>query len=304
MHHISSLAVFVRALRLPFVTASALPFIFGSFFASGHLDQTAFWLGLLAVVAAHVSANLINDYADSKSGADWNDRTSYQFFGGSKLIQEGVLTEKFYLALALIFSGFSAAALIVVAYLFQSTLVIYAALFIFFLSWSYSTKPFQLAYHRLGEFVIFILFGPAPVMGAYYLQTGIFPDLASFLVSIPFGLFTAAILYANEIPDFADDINAGKHNLANFFPRERAYFGYHALSLFGLVFIAVDVALGHLSLWSLLALLAIVPIFKAGAILKNFSSDKMRLIESSKLAIFNQTLVSLVLISLWNGWRE
>lgn len=288
--------IIARALRLPFTTASALPFIFGSFFAGVHLNQTTFWLGLFAVVTAHLGANLINDYADSKSGADWYDKTSYQFFGGSKLIQEGVLTEKFYLMLAVLFSALSAFALMALALIQESALIIYGALFAILLSWAYSMRPLQLSYNRLGEVAIFILFGPAPVMGGYYLQTGIFPDLASFMVSLPFGLLTAAILYANEIPDSADDKRVGKYNMANSFTRERAYLGYYALSLLGLATIVLNTALGYLNAWSLLAVLTVVLVIKAATVLKNFPSEKMRLIESSKLSIIIQTLVSLVLI--------
>jgi len=286
----------MRALRLPFTTASALPFIFGSFFAGGHLNQTTFWLGLLAVVAAHLGANLINDYADSKSGADWHDPTPYNFFGGSKLIQEGVLTEKFYLKLALFFSTLSALSVVLIACVLQSTFVVGVVLLVVLLSWAYSMKPLQLAYHRLGEVAIFILFGPVPVMGGYFLQTGIFPDLASLVVALPFGFFTAAILYANEVPDFADDLRAGKRTLANIFARERAYLGYYALALTGFASVVLAVALRYVSAWALLALLAIPLALKVARLLRNFSSDKMRLIESSKLSIIIQTVVSLILI--------
>lgn len=291
-----SLPILVRALRLPFVTASALPFIFGSFLAQGRLDQTTFWLGLCAVVAAHLGANLANDYADSKSGADWHDKRSYSFFGGSKLIQEGVLTEKSYLDLALFFSALSALALIALACVLASWLVVGLALLVLLLSWAYSLRPLQLAYRRLGELVIFVLFGPVPVMAGYFLQTGIFPDLVSFIASLPFGFFTAAILYANEIPDYADDLQAGKKNLANALPRERAHQGYRALAAAGFFSVALAVVLGYLNAWALLALLALPLSGKAAATLKAHSGDKTRLIESSKLSIAIQTIVGLVLI--------
>ena len=86
---------FIRAFRLPFITASTLPFVAGSLFERGNFNFTGFILGFIAVAATHLSANLINDYADSRSGADWGDRHYYGLFGGSKLIQEGGLTESF-----------------------------------------------------------------------------------------------------------------------------------------------------------------------------------------------------------------
>ena len=75
---------------LPFLSASVLPFVFGSLIIRDNFNLAGFLLGLVAVMSTHLSANLINDYADSKSGADWQDRSFYGLFGGSKLIQEKV----------------------------------------------------------------------------------------------------------------------------------------------------------------------------------------------------------------------
>mgnify|MGYP001163231979 CR=1 FL=1 len=76
----------VRALRVPFLSASVLPFVFGAAIERHGFHPWGFLLGLGACVSTHLSSNLINDYADSKSGADWQDRKFYQFFGGSQLI--------------------------------------------------------------------------------------------------------------------------------------------------------------------------------------------------------------------------
>ena len=89
------LGIFVRALRLPFITASIFPFIAGSLLSLPHFDVLRFITGLVCAASAHLSANLINDWADSRSGADNKDKHFYGFFGGSKLIQENILTEKF-----------------------------------------------------------------------------------------------------------------------------------------------------------------------------------------------------------------
>lgn len=143
-----------RALRMPFITASALPFVFGSLVERGNFSFIKFFLGLIAVVSAHLSANLINDYADSKSKADWQDKNFYGFFGGSKLIQEGVFSERFYFNLAVAMAVISALAIIGLAVMLKSFFVIGVFLTAIFLSWSYSAKPLQLVYRRLGELVI------------------------------------------------------------------------------------------------------------------------------------------------------
>jgi 1,4-dihydroxy-2-naphthoate octaprenyltransferase len=60
----------IRALRFPFLCASVLPFVFGSLIQKHNFNLSGFLLGLVAVMGTHLSANLINDYADSKSGVD------------------------------------------------------------------------------------------------------------------------------------------------------------------------------------------------------------------------------------------
>lgn len=285
----------IRALRLPFCSASVLPFIFGSLINRSHFYVIAFCLGLIGVIAAHLSANLINDYSDSRSKADWQDKVYYNFFGGSKLIQEGVLSEGFYFKLAVFLGSVSFLAIISVAIILQSLLIVYAFVLIFFLSWAYSAKPFQFAYHYLGEIIIFILFGPALVMGGYFIQTKIFPDFKSFLLSLPFGLLTTAILYANEIPDRVDDEKAGKFNWASLL-KEKAYLLYCGIVFLAFFSIVLNVILGYISPWILVSFVTVFPTIKAIRILKQWPQDKVRLIESSKLTLVVQTVVSVVLI--------
>lgn len=285
-----------RALRLPFLTASALPFIFGSIVAKGHFSAVKFLLGLVSVAFTHLSANVINDYADSKSEADWQDRKFFGFFGGSKLIQEGVFTERFYFNLAIFFASLSASAIIALALILKSIFPIAIFLIIIFLSWSYSVKPLQFSYRRIGEIIIFMLFGPVAVMGGYFLQTGIFPDSKSFFLSIPFGFLTTAILYANEIPDFSEDSKAGKFTLVGIFGHKQAYIFYCILVFFVFLSIALNVVLGYLKPAALFSFFLIFVAIKTAGILKRFPENKIKLIESSRLTIAMHAVASLILI--------
>jgi hypothetical protein len=54
--------------------------------------------------------------------------------------------------------------------------------------------------------------------------------------------------------------------------------------------------LGYLSFRALFSWVFILPAFKAMGILRRYPEDKMKLMESSKLTIMVQTLVSIVLI--------
>jgi len=287
---------FARALRLPFITASTLPFIFGSLINRGNFNLLNFFLGLCCVAATHLSANLINDYADSQSGADWQDRNFYKFFGGSKLIQEKVFSEKFYLKTAIFFAIFAAFCAILLSIFLKSAFVVSLFAAIILLSWLYSKKPLQFSYHRLGEMIIFALFGPITVMGGYFIQSGIFPDLKSFLLSLPFAFLTAAILFANEVPDLQEDKSVGKFTWVSIFGEEKAFILYAFIIFFAFFFIFLNLAFGYLKPIVFLSLIFVFPALKACGILKKYPRDKLRLIESSKLTIALQTLVGIVLI--------
>ena len=290
----------IRALRLPFITASVLPFIAGSLLAKGGGSFLRFFFGLTAVASMHLSANLINDYADSKSGADWSDKNFYGFFGGSKLIQEKVLTERFYLYLSLFFSGMTFFSVLCLAWLLKDLRVLSYFFLILFLSFSYSVKPLQLSYRKWGEVIIFILFGPACTMGGYYLQTGIFPEARSFLLSLPFGFFTSAILLVNEIPDYADDQRAGKNTWVSFTGSQNAFLIYAALVLLGFLSVAGNILAGNLGLFSLFAFLPIIFPFRAVKVLMLSSSDKGAFMSSSKLTVQLQLLTGIIMIGdLW-----
>lgn len=292
--------IFIRALRLPFVATSALGFIFGSMIQRSNFDFLNFGLGFLAVVCTHLAANLINDFADSRSGVDWQDKNSYNFFGGSKLIQEGKLSEGFYFKTSLAFFAVALFCVLALWLRLGKISCLFYYLIILFFGWSYSQKPLALSYCRLGELVIFLLFGPALVMGGYFIQSGIFPDLKSFLVSLPAGIFTANILFANEIPDYPDDCKCGKQNWVSFFGQSKACILYFILSALGFGAIILNIAVGNLSKIALFSLIALIPAFKAGIILKHDFKDKLKLVNSSKLVIATHTLVSVVLIiAIW-----
>ncbi len=291
----TKIKVYIRAFRLPFITASVLPFIFGSLYPH-QFNFVVFLAGLICVIFTHLGANLINDYSDSKTGLDWKDKKFYGFFGGSKLIQEGTLSEKFYLKSAIICFIISTISVFFLMVKLDSVKIIIYYFLILFLGFSYSHKPFQFSYHFLGELIIFILFGPVTVMGAYFLQTGIFPSLNSFFLSLPFGFFTAAILVANEVPDHKEDSLVNKSNLIKLIASKDAYLLYLILNILGFMSILISCFLGLLPFVTLISLGSFLLILKAMAIIKKDFNLKHKLMKSSQLTILNQTLVSLILI--------
>jgi 1,4-dihydroxy-2-naphthoate octaprenyltransferase len=286
----------VRALRLPFVAASILPFIAGSFLAGNSIDGLRLFLGLSAVICTHLGANLLNDYADSRSGADYKDIRYFGFFGGSKLIQEGILKESFYLNTGLFFLAAAVFSVIALAFLMKSGSVLLYSALVIILTASYSCKPLQLSYRRMGEAVVFILFGPAAVMGGYFIQTGVFPDARSFILSLPFGLLTVAILFSNEVPDFADDRNSGKHTLVSVFGPYNAYTFYGALVAMAFISILAAIFSGVTSPIAIASFFFIFMPLRAFKTIRQFPEDKVNLLESSGLTVALQAIIGVILI--------
>jgi 1,4-dihydroxy-2-naphthoate octaprenyltransferase len=295
-------AIVVRALRLPFTGASLLPFLVGSLHAGRPLRLGILAGGAAAVVANHLAANLLNDYADSRSGADWKDRRFFGLFGGSKLIQEGVLPERFYLLTSLLLFAVAFAIVAALARAMHSPDVLLLYLAVLALSAAYSARPLQLAYRRLGEIVIFVLFGPALVMGGTTFQLGVFPEWTSLWLSLPFGFLTAAILVANEVPDHPADAAAGKRNLVGWVGPANAWRLYAGLIAGGFGALAFAIAAGILTPWAAAAFLLVPLAARAADVLYRHPADPQRLLESSKLTILCQTLFSLILLAERIAW--
>lgn len=78
----------------------------------------------------------------------------------------------------------------------------------------YSWDPYSLKGHGLGEVTVFVMFGPLLVIGVNVAVNGAIIDWLSVAYSVPLGLLTAAVLFANNLRDVEADRNAGKTTLS------------------------------------------------------------------------------------------
>jgi 1,4-dihydroxy-2-naphthoate octaprenyltransferase len=164
-------SLLVRATRAHFLPASLIPFCIGAAFAfsSGFaINAFRFFAGITGVAAAHLAGNVLNDYFDDRSKADTITLRKSPFFGGSRVIQDGLLGPSGMLRLALAFLAVSficgAALFFSVRSLFFLFYVIAAGVLIV----EYTAPPLRLAYNRWGEADIFLCFGIALTPGAFY----------------------------------------------------------------------------------------------------------------------------------------
>lgn len=228
------------ATRPQFLPASVLPVAVGTAWGArlaGTLDVTALMLALIAVALVHAGSNVLNDVGDELCGTDrCNADRIYPFSGGSRFIQNGIFSvmQMSRLGIALLAAAMAVGLLLSGLYGWPVLLFGVAGIALGSL---YSVPPVQLAGRGFGELVVATGFGPLPVAGAAWLQSGQF-DPAWLVLSAPVACWVAAILLVNEVPDIAADRMAGKRTLPVRLGVRRTAWLFVALQLAGALLLA------------------------------------------------------------------
>jgi len=209
----ASFGIYLKALRLPFLTGSLLPVTAATALAYW-LHQTFhlgfFCLTLLGVAALHSGANLINDYYDS-FGSDPLNRHATPFSGGSRVIQDGELAAETVQTLAYFFLAVGVVCGLTLIYFDRPWVAVFGFLGLL-AGFCYSASPVALMSLGLGEILIFFAFGPLLTLGTYYVQTGRFHPVGA-VVGLPLAFLITAIIWINEFPDLEADLAAAKRHL-------------------------------------------------------------------------------------------
>lgn len=191
------------AARPAFLTASVVPVLAGSaagFAVTGTFDWGLFILAVVSIVLLHSGANLANDYYDHISGNDWANKNPTPFSGGSRFIQDGVLSAKTILEMSLFCLAVGAAIGVIIVLLTGSVFILALGVIGCVGGFFYTAPPLKLGYRSLGEVVIGFLFGILPVTGSFYLQAGTF----GWLILLPAGIVAILIFLVILINEFAD----------------------------------------------------------------------------------------------------
>jgi 1,4-dihydroxy-2-naphthoate octaprenyltransferase len=223
--------VYLRALRLPFLTGSLMPVAVAGALAyreMGKCSLTLLGLTFLGVAALHSGANLLNDYYDS-FGSDPINVHATPFSGGSRVIQEGGLTPATVRFLAFLFLGVGCVCGLALIFLGRPWVALLGTLGLL-AGYLYSAQPVQLMSAGLGEAAIFLAFGPLVTWGTYYVQTGALKPVG-LAIGVPLAFLITAILWINEFPDLKADAEAGKRQLVVRLGIKKSRWVYAALML-------------------------------------------------------------------------
>lgn len=163
-------------------------------------------LCLLFAVLAQVASNFANEYYDFKRGFDKVGRE-----GPRRSVTEGDISPKAMRNAT--FATLGVACLIGLSLTYWGGLwLIAVGILIAVGVLAYSTGPYPLSHHCLGEVAVIVFFGLIPVNLTYYLQTGCW-STEVMLGSIAIGLMGANVIIVNNYRDIDDDMTVGKKTL-------------------------------------------------------------------------------------------
>jgi 1,4-dihydroxy-2-naphthoate polyprenyltransferase len=293
----NNVKLWLRAIRAPFFLGTIMAGFLGSALAfdMGKFNWFYFISSIIIIAGLNSGINLTNDYFDHKSGNDEANKTPTPFSGGSRVIQDKLLSPK-----KMLFGGLASFLIIglfgLYFVIFVNFNLIWFGLIGIVMGYFYTGMPFKIGYRGYGEVLVFIMSGPLAVCGTYFLFTGKI-SLQSILLSIPHGLLVFEILFINEFPDYNADKLVNKKHLVVLMGRAKSRYVYTALIILMYLSILIPVILGILPVYLLIFLASLPLAVKAVLTALRKFNDEREIIPAQANTIF-LTIATGVLLSL------
>jgi 1,4-dihydroxy-2-naphthoate octaprenyltransferase len=164
----------------------------------GAFDPLLWSLTTVALLLAHATNNLVNDFTDHRRGVDKDNYFRAQY--GPHVLEHGLMSERTLLTYAAASGGL---ALAIGAYLVAVrgplALALLAAGAFFVLFYTYPLK-----YIGLGELAVLIVWGPLMIGGTYFVTTGIW-DWNVALAGLPYALGATGVIFGKHVDKYAED---------------------------------------------------------------------------------------------------
>ena len=215
------LKIWIEAMRLRSLPVSVSGVVMACAIAAwqGYFKWVPALLCLAFALLAQVVSNFANEYYDFKRGADKKGRVGPRRGVTEGDIKPATLRNVTYATLA-------------VACLVGCGLIPYGGwqmipvgVLIAVFALAYSTGPYPLSYHGLGELTVFIFYGVVPVVFTHYVMSHTI-DTAAVLASMTIGFMGVNVLLINNYRDVDDDREAGKRTAVVIFGRRLASTAY------------------------------------------------------------------------------
>jgi len=182
----------------PVVVASALAGSEFNWFRAALALKVSLWL--------QIGVNFANDYSDGIKGTDTHR------VGPTRLVASGLASARSVKHAAFLSFVIASIAGLWLAIL-TSPILIAVGVAAIAAAWSYTGGRRPYGYSGFGEVSVFIFFGVVATVGTFYVQTQRV-TLLSFIVAIPMGALSCAILTINNLRDRKQDALVGKKTLA------------------------------------------------------------------------------------------
>ena len=191
--------------RVKTLPAAVAPVLIGTSYAEKINWSNAF-LALVVSLFLQIAVNFANDYSDGVRGTDTHR------IGPVRLVASGLASASSVKAAALISFLIAAIAGFVLALTISPWLFLVGATSIW-AAWGYTGGKKPYGYFGFGELSVFIFFGLVATVGSYYIQTEQF-NWQIFLLALPVGTLSCAILAINNLRDLPQDKLVGKRTMA------------------------------------------------------------------------------------------
>ncbi|MDI6733768.1 MAG: 1,4-dihydroxy-2-naphthoate octaprenyltransferase [Planctomycetota bacterium] len=285
----NKIKIWVKAARLPFLTATVIPITLGAvvaYDAGQGFHWGYFLLAMLGGILIHLGVNLSNDYFDHLSGNDWNNKTPTPFAGGSRAIQNGELKPSQILIAALSCFAFGSGIGLYLNHILAGNIILYLGLIGVFLGFFYTGIPIKIGYRGLGlgELSVGLGFGPIMVLGSYYVQTEQL-SISPLLASVPVLILIALVLYINEFPDYEADRSVNKKTIPVVLGLKKAAYIFYLLLTGVYLYTLILVILGIFPLLSLITLLTLPLALKAIRVTRMYKDKPYQLIPANASVI-------------------
>lgn len=243
-------------------------------------------LALIVSLSLQIAVNYANDYSDGVRGTD-TDRV-----GPTRMVASGLANASAVKRAAFICFLVAGIAGLILSAMTSWWLILIGAIAII-AAWTYTGSKTPYGYSGFGEISVFIFFGLVATMGSYYVQTQTL-TWESFIVAVPIGALSCAILAINNIRDRAKDAVVGKHTLAVRLGDRgsRRFF-------FALLLTAHVTALLTLMPWALLTLGLLPLTFRLGRLVRNEADGRALIPLLAKTGQLQLSFAGLLATALW-----
>lgn len=208
-----TIGYWIEAMRLRTLPVSIAGVVMACGYAIAHGAFVAWpaMVCLLFAIMCQTASNFANEYYDYRAGRDRRGRSGPRRGVTEGEIKPEAMKRATYMLLI-------AASILGLTLTLRGGLWLIAAGAIIGVgALCYSTGPYPLSTHCLGEAAVVIFFGVVPVNLTYYVQTLQWSATVA-AGSAAIGLMGANVLIVNNYRDIPDDRAAGKHTLATALP--------------------------------------------------------------------------------------